>query len=171
MSLFRPFQDDDVSVIILAAEGPHFSSGHDLREQGGRDAMADQRTVGTWCGFSCAGAEAQMAREKEIYIGLSERWRREGNRTATIERTQTQAQMNGGSLPADIKRTSALRRVPPLEVLQFRSECGREGDVCAFELARDAFPITVESPTGRMMAIAPGETFLATPGYRAKTPG
>jgi hypothetical protein len=77
--------------------------------------------------------------------------------------------MNGGSLPADIKRTSALRRVPPLEGLQFRSECGNEGDVCAFELARDAFSITVESPTGRMMAIAPGETFLATPGYREST--
>ena len=71
----RAARDDDVSVIILAAEGPHFSSGHDLREQGGRDAMADHRTVGTWCGFGCAGAEAQMAREKEIYIGFSERWR------------------------------------------------------------------------------------------------
>jgi enoyl-CoA hydratase len=32
-------------------------------------------TVGTWCGFGCAGAEARMAREKEIYIGFSERWR------------------------------------------------------------------------------------------------
>ena len=77
--------------------------------------------------------------------------------------------MNSGSLPANIKRTSALRRLPPLEVLQLRSERGSEGDVCAFELARDAFAITVESPTGRMMAIAPGETFLATPGYREST--
>jgi enoyl-CoA hydratase len=37
--------------------------------------MSEFRTVGTWCGFTCAGAEAQMAREKEIYIGFSERWR------------------------------------------------------------------------------------------------
>src|SRR5262245_63573757 len=37
--------------------------------------MGEHRTVGTWCGFGCAGAEAQMAREKEIYVGLSERWR------------------------------------------------------------------------------------------------
>ena len=73
--------------------------------------------------------------------------------------------MNGGSLPANVKRTSALRRVPPLEAIQFRSEYGSEGDVCAFELPRDAFPITVESPTGRMMEIAPGDAFLATPGY------
>jgi hypothetical protein len=73
--------------------------------------------------------------------------------------------MNGGSLPANIKRTSALRRVPPLKSIRLRSECGGEGDVCAFELPRDASPITVESPAGRMMAIAPGDAFLATPGW------
>jgi hypothetical protein len=74
--------------------------------------------------------------------------------------------MNGGSLPADIKRTSALRRVPLLEAIRLRSECGCEGDVCAFELPRGSVPITVEAPTGRMMTIAPGDVFLATPGYR-----
>jgi enoyl-CoA hydratase len=72
-------QDDEIKVIILAANGPHFSSGHDLREKGGRrgaiETMREFHTVGTWCGFECAGAEAQMAREKEIYIGFSERWR------------------------------------------------------------------------------------------------
>ena len=74
--------------------------------------------------------------------------------------------MTGGSLPANVKRTSALRRVPPLGEIRFRSECGSEGDVCVFELPRNASPITVESPTGRMMAIAPGDAFLATPGFR-----
>jgi enoyl-CoA hydratase len=68
-------QDNDVKVIILAANGPHFSSGHDLRERDGAAVMNEFKTVGTWCGFECAGAEAQMAREKEIYIGFSERWR------------------------------------------------------------------------------------------------
>jgi enoyl-CoA hydratase len=68
-------QDSGIKVIILAANGPHFSSGHDLRERNTKEAMAQHRTVGTWCGFECAGAEAQMAREKEIYIGFSERWR------------------------------------------------------------------------------------------------
>ncbi|MGY0499346.1 enoyl-CoA hydratase [Nocardia sp. FBN12] len=71
----RAAQDDDVSVIVLAAEGPHFSSGHDLREQDYPAAMAAHETVGTWCGFGCAGAEGHMAREKEIYLGFSERWR------------------------------------------------------------------------------------------------
>ncbi len=68
-------QDNDVKVIVLAANGPHFSSGHDLRERDTYSTMKDYRTVGTWCGFECAGAEAQMSREKEIYIGFSERWR------------------------------------------------------------------------------------------------
>lgn len=68
-------RDDNIKVIILAANGPHFSSGHDLREQDAYAKMAEFRTVGTWCGFTCAGAEAQMAREKEIYLGFCERWR------------------------------------------------------------------------------------------------
>jgi enoyl-CoA hydratase len=68
-------QDDAIKVIILAANGPHFSSGHDLRERNGAEAMRNHKTVGTWCGFSCAGAESQMAREKELYIGMCERWR------------------------------------------------------------------------------------------------
>jgi hypothetical protein len=77
--------------------------------------------------------------------------------------------MKGGRLPADVKRSSVLRRIPPLNEIRYRSERGREGDVCAFELPRDAPPITVESPTGRMMAIAPGDVFLGTPGCRAAT--
>ena len=67
--------DDSVSVIILAANGPHFSAGHDLREPDPIGALKDYDTVGTWCGFSCEGAEGWMAREKELYQGLSERWR------------------------------------------------------------------------------------------------
>jgi enoyl-CoA hydratase len=71
----RAARDDEIKVIILAAQGPHFSSGHDLREEHTHQKMLDYETVGTWCGFTCAGAEAQMAREKEIYLGFSERWR------------------------------------------------------------------------------------------------
>jgi hypothetical protein len=77
--------------------------------------------------------------------------------------------MNGGNLSADVKRASAMRRVPPLREIRYRSERGGEGDVCAFELPRDASPITVEAPTGRLMAIAPGDIFLGTPGYREAT--
>ncbi|MDB5715088.1 MAG: enoyl-CoA hydratase [Sphingomonadales bacterium] len=68
-------QDDAISVIILAANGPHFSSGHDLREPDPIGSLSNFDTVGTWCGFGCAGAEGWMAREKELYQGMSERWR------------------------------------------------------------------------------------------------
>lgn len=74
----RAAQDNGIHVIILAANGPHFSSGHDLDEIGSgsaHDNVQAEQTVGTWCGFGCAGAEAQMAYEREVYFGLSERWR------------------------------------------------------------------------------------------------
>ena len=71
----RAAHDDHIRVIVLAANGKHFSSGHDLAEENSYENMAEFRTVGTVCGFTCAGAERQMSREEEIYIGFSERWR------------------------------------------------------------------------------------------------
>ena len=71
----RASHDDDIHVIILAANGKHFSAGHDLLEKNYAENMAEFRTVHPVCGFSCAGAEAQMAREEELYLGFSERWR------------------------------------------------------------------------------------------------
>lgn len=71
----RACHDDDVAVIILAANGKHFSAGHDLAEADYKTNIEQYRTVGTVCGFGCAGAEGQMAREEELYLGLSERWR------------------------------------------------------------------------------------------------
>ena len=71
----RAAQDDAVKVIVLSANGPHFSSGHDLREVDGHGNMRKHETVGTWSGFGKPGAEAQYAREQEIYVGFCERWR------------------------------------------------------------------------------------------------
>lgn len=68
-------RDDTVKVIILAARGPHFSAGHDLRVEDFVAEMAPYEPVGTWCGFSCHGAEGRMAVEQEMFIGLCERWR------------------------------------------------------------------------------------------------
>jgi len=42
--------DDDVKVVVLAADGPHFSSGHDLRDAG--SPMTPFRPVGCWGGRS-----------------------------------------------------------------------------------------------------------------------
>ena len=73
----RAAHDDQIHVIILAANGKHFSAGHDLIEpfENYAQNMGEHRTVFPLCGFGCAGAASQMAREEEIYLGFSERWR------------------------------------------------------------------------------------------------
>jgi enoyl-CoA hydratase len=65
-------RDPDVRVIVLAADGKHFSSGHDLRD---RTDICHLPTVGTQAHFEAAGAEGYMAREAEMYVGLCWRWR------------------------------------------------------------------------------------------------
>ena len=66
-------RDDDVRCIVLAADGDHFSSGHDLSDL---DAdMSDLHTIGTQCHFDADGAEGYMAREAELYVGMCWRWR------------------------------------------------------------------------------------------------
>jgi enoyl-CoA hydratase len=65
-------RDPEVRVIVLAADGKHFSSGHDLR---GTSAIGDVATIGTQCHFDAEGAEGYMACEAEMYVGLCWRWR------------------------------------------------------------------------------------------------
>ena len=67
--------DDGVKVVILAAKGPHFSAGHDLREQDLAGAEHVHKRVGTWSAENWAGAEAYYCREKEVYEGFCRRWR------------------------------------------------------------------------------------------------
>lgn len=64
--------DRSVRVIVLAADGPDFSSGHDL-ESGFHMPGAPRATLEG--GFEAPGAEAQYAFEREAYLGLCLRWR------------------------------------------------------------------------------------------------
>jgi enoyl-CoA hydratase len=70
----RAAQDDDIKVVILAADGRNFSAGHDLSGDGDK-TWRDFTTVGTWAGFDAKGAEARYGREMEIYLEMCERWR------------------------------------------------------------------------------------------------
>jgi enoyl-CoA hydratase len=72
-ALDRAARDDDVRVIIVAAEGRHFSSGHDL--SGANDWSLDDVAIGAWGGFRQPGMEGHWAREEEAYFGLCWRWR------------------------------------------------------------------------------------------------
>ena len=62
----------DVKVIVLDADGPHFSSGHDLRDAESFKEFTLVQPVG---GFSRDGQEGHMAMEEEIYMGMCWRWR------------------------------------------------------------------------------------------------
>lgn len=64
--------DDSVKVIILAANGPHFSAGNDLREVDEVQNLAAHETIGMWSDFAAPGQEGMMAREREVYFGISE---------------------------------------------------------------------------------------------------
>src|SRR5258707_2103139 len=68
-------QDDSVKVIILAGSGPHFSAGHDLRPGAKNTAGVDFPPVGNWGGFAEPNAHGRFAREQEIYLQLTRRWR------------------------------------------------------------------------------------------------
>jgi enoyl-CoA hydratase len=68
-------QDDSVKAIILAGNGPHFSAGHDLRASGKNNAGVDFPALGNWGGFAEPGAHGRFAREQEIYLQITRRWR------------------------------------------------------------------------------------------------
>lgn len=70
----RAARDPAVKVIVLAATGDVFSSGHDLRGDGGR-LPEDFPQIGLWSDFDAPGQEGMMGREWEIYLGMCERWR------------------------------------------------------------------------------------------------
>jgi len=65
-------RDDEVKVIVLAANGPHFSSGHDLRD---RESLSEFDQVTNWGGYDKPGQEGHQAFEEELYLGLCWRWR------------------------------------------------------------------------------------------------
>lgn len=62
----------DVKVIVLRADGPHFSSGHDLRD---RSTISEFDQVFPTSPFSGEGQEAMMSSEEEVYLQMCWRWR------------------------------------------------------------------------------------------------
>ncbi|MGH7856001.1 MAG: enoyl-CoA hydratase-related protein, partial [Candidatus Binatia bacterium] len=64
--------DDEVKVIVIAADGPHFSSGHDLNDQ---EDPNNYETVSLRGGFDEEGQAGMMNGEEEFYLGFCWRWR------------------------------------------------------------------------------------------------
>lgn len=75
-AFFRATGDDDVKVIVLRANGKHFSAGHDIGTPGrdfhvGRD---DRRSM-NYNHDNKPGAEKAYVREQEVYLEFCRRWR------------------------------------------------------------------------------------------------
>lgn len=68
----RAVRDERVRVIILAADGPDFSSGHDVDADWSMDDVPSRTLTG---GFEAPGAEGWYATEEELFTGLCLRWR------------------------------------------------------------------------------------------------
>jgi len=66
--------DDSVSVIVLAGDGPHFSAGHDLGDAQRYWPTAEE-SLGFWGQYQAPGWEGHYAREHELYLDITERWR------------------------------------------------------------------------------------------------
>jgi enoyl-CoA hydratase len=62
----------DVKVIVLQADGPHFSSGHDLRDT---ESHREFDLVSPNGGYGREGQEGHMAWEEEVYFQMCWRWR------------------------------------------------------------------------------------------------
>jgi enoyl-CoA hydratase/carnithine racemase len=67
-------RDPDIKVVILAADGPHFSSGHDIKQRNVR--LRDEfEPVVQAAGHHEPGVFGMYAGEEEYYLGLHWRWR------------------------------------------------------------------------------------------------
>jgi enoyl-CoA hydratase len=72
----RAVADDDVSVIVLAGSGDHFSAGHDIGTPD-RDHHVTYRNKAVlwWDHVDKVGGDLRYAREMEVYLGMCRRWR------------------------------------------------------------------------------------------------
>jgi enoyl-CoA hydratase len=74
----KALADNTVKVIILGADGKHFSAGHDIAdsvEEYQAAAAASGRQIGHWSDFQAEGTHGWYAAEKEVYFESAKRWR------------------------------------------------------------------------------------------------
>ncbi|MDT4935874.1 MAG: hypothetical protein QOK11_3766 [Pseudonocardiales bacterium] len=72
----RAVDDDEVSVIVLAGAGKHFSAGHDIGTPGRDvDVHYENSAVLWWDHVGKEGGDFRYAREMEVYLGMCRRWR------------------------------------------------------------------------------------------------
>lgn len=74
-ALVAAVEDDRVVAIVLAANGDHFSAGHDLGTPDRDSDKSFPRRAEIWWDHSTReGGDRRLARESEVYLGLCRRW-------------------------------------------------------------------------------------------------
>jgi enoyl-CoA hydratase len=68
---YEAAMDDTVKVLVLAADGDNFSSGHDLAAPNWFECVP----AGLWGGLEQPGAEGFFSLEHEVYLDMCWRWR------------------------------------------------------------------------------------------------
>ncbi|MFF7656141.1 enoyl-CoA hydratase [Streptomyces sp. NPDC007983] len=72
----RAVDDEQIKVIVLGGNGPHFCAGHDIGTPGrDTDRTFDRKAVMWWDHTDKQGGDQRFARESEVYLGMCRRWR------------------------------------------------------------------------------------------------
>jgi enoyl-CoA hydratase len=75
-ALTRAVDDEEVKVIVLGGNGPHFCAGHDIGTPGRDvDQTFDRKAIIWWDHTGKHGGDRRYAREAEVYLGMCRRWR------------------------------------------------------------------------------------------------
>lgn len=74
-ALMQAAHDDSVRVIILAGNGKHFSTGHDLKDQAHDAVVRDRDRMGVYGDIDTATVSGYYAWEREVYLDACRRWR------------------------------------------------------------------------------------------------
>lgn len=131
----RACHDDQINVIILAAAGDHFNAGHDISGEGPRNPAPDQVT-GLWGGdYKGVGWSGAYAREKEIYLEITERWRNAPKPTI--------AEIQGSVISGGIMLTWMCDLIVCSEEARFRDATAAEMGIPGAEFWQHAHEMTV----------------------------
>jgi enoyl-CoA hydratase len=149
----RACHDDDVRVIILAGAGEHFSAGHDI---GGSEPWmpTPEQSRGSWGQYGGSGWEGGYAREKELYLDITERWRNVSKPTI--------AEIQGAVISGGLMLAWACDLIICSEDARFRDGTGADMDVPGVEFFQPQLEMGVRKAkewlfTGDWMTAAEAE--------------
>ncbi|WP_333618104.1 enoyl-CoA hydratase, partial [Dietzia sp.] len=75
-AFIKAVEDPEVKVLVLRANGKHFSAGHDIgTPERDFDTRYENKATLWWDHTDRTGGDQRLAREIEVYTGMCNRWR------------------------------------------------------------------------------------------------